>query len=45
MIQGINDDGLINRLRGEAINTIFHVEITIIMFLLTFFDCMSTTFS
>ena len=45
MIQGINDDGFINKLGGGASNNIFHVEMTIIKLLLTLFDCMSIAFS
>ena len=41
MIKGINDDGFINRLGRGASNTIFHVDMTIIKFLPTLFDCMS----
>ena len=38
--------GLVIDLRGEgASNTIFHVEMTLIKFLLILFDCMSITFS
>ena len=46
MIQGINYDRFINRLRGEgAGNTIFHVEMTMMKVLLTLFDCMSIAVS